>query len=168
MSLAEVLDDRDVLDDAGDGVRVLKISLKVLLKISSRSNIRNLVMIAPILQVSSWSLVWQECSWWCWRWCQGTQNSLGSSSESFIKIQHQKPSQDCTYPASHFLESWRTWMFLMELEMVSGHSEYLWEVLLKVSSRYNIRNLVKTAPILEGTCWTLRVQDVHHGTGNGV
>ena len=57
MSLAEVLDDRDVLDDAGDGVRVLKISLKVLLKISSRSNIRNLVKIAPILQVSSWSLV---------------------------------------------------------------------------------------------------------------
>ena len=56
MSLAEVLDDRDVLDDAGDGVRVLKISLKVLLKISSRSNIRNLVKIAPILQVSSWSL----------------------------------------------------------------------------------------------------------------
>ena len=51
-----VLDDRDVLDDAGDGVRVLKISLKVLLKISSRSNIRNLVKIAPILQVSSWSL----------------------------------------------------------------------------------------------------------------
>jgi len=56
MSLAGVLDDRDVLDDAGDGVRVLKISLKVLLKISSRSNIRNLVKIAPILQVSSWSL----------------------------------------------------------------------------------------------------------------
>ena len=56
MSLAGVLDDRDVLDDAGDGVRVLKISLKVLLKISSRSNIRNLVKIAPILQVSIRSL----------------------------------------------------------------------------------------------------------------
>ena len=56
MSLAGVLDDRDVLDDAGDGVRVLKISLKVLLKISSRSNVRNLVNIAPILQVSSWRL----------------------------------------------------------------------------------------------------------------
>ena len=48
MSLAEVLDDRDVLDDAGDGVRVLKISLKVLLKVSSRSNIRNQVKIAPV------------------------------------------------------------------------------------------------------------------------
>ena len=57
MSLAGVLDDRDVLDDAGDGVRVLKMSFKVLLKISSRSNIRNLVTIAPILQVSSWSLL---------------------------------------------------------------------------------------------------------------
>ena len=56
MYLAGVLDDRDVFDDAGDGVRVLKISLKVLLKISARSNIRNLVKIAPILQVSSWRL----------------------------------------------------------------------------------------------------------------
>ena len=62
MSLAEVLNDRDVLDDAGDGVRVLKISLKVLLKVSSRSNIRNLVKIAPILQVSYWSLGGQGCS----------------------------------------------------------------------------------------------------------
>ena len=49
MSLAGVFDDRDVLDDDGDGVRVLKIPLE-------------------------------------------------SSSESFIMIQHQKPSQDCTYP----------------------------------------------------------------------
>ena len=98
MSLTGVLDDRDVLDDAGDGVRVLKIP-------------------------------------------------LGSSSESFIKIQHQKPSQDCTYPPSLLLESWRTGMFLMELEMVSGYSEYPWEVLLKVSSRYIIRNLVKTLSV---------------------
>ena len=56
MSLAGVFNDRDVLDDAGDGVRVLIISLKVLLKISSRSNIRNLVKIAPILKVSCWGL----------------------------------------------------------------------------------------------------------------
>ena len=58
MSIAGVLDDRDVLDDAGVGVRVLKISLKV----SSRSNIRNLVKIAPILQVPYWSLGGQGCS----------------------------------------------------------------------------------------------------------
>ena len=70
-SLDGVLDDMDILDDAGDGVRVLKIS-------------------------------------------------LGSSTESFIKIQHQKPSEDYTYPPSLLLESWRTGMFLMELEMVSG------------------------------------------------
>ena len=56
MSLAGVSNDRDVLDDDGDGVRVLKISLIVLLKISLRSNIKNLVKNAPILQVSSWSL----------------------------------------------------------------------------------------------------------------
>ena len=56
-SLAGVLDDRDVLDDAGDDVRVLKIPLddkdvlddtgdylwEVLLKVSSRYIIRNLV-----------------------------------------------------------------------------------------------------------------------------
>ena len=58
-SLAGVLDDRDVLDDAGDGVRVLKIS-------------------------------------------------LGSFTESFIKIQHQKPSQDSKCQLSIFLESRRT------------------------------------------------------------
>ena len=75
MSLAGVLDDRDVLDDAGDGVRVLKIS-------------------------------------------------LGSSIESFIKIQHQKLSQDCTCPTCLLLESWMTGMFLMMQEMVSGYSKY--------------------------------------------
>ena len=75
MSLAGVLDDRDVLDDAGDGDRVLKIS-------------------------------------------------LGSSTESLIKIQHQKLSQDCTYPSCQLLESWMTGMFLMMLEMVSGYSKY--------------------------------------------
>ena len=51
MSLAGVLNDRDVFDDAEDGVRVLKIS-------------------------------------------------LGSTTENLIKIQHQKPSQDSTYPPS--------------------------------------------------------------------
>ena len=35
-------------------------------------------------------------------------------------------------------------MFLMELEMVSGYPKYPREALLKVSLRFNIRNLVKT------------------------
>ena len=42
--------------------------------VSSRSNIRKLVKTPPILQVSSWSLGGQECSWWSWQWCQGTHN----------------------------------------------------------------------------------------------
>ena len=105
-SFPGVLEDSDVLDGAGDGVRVLK-------------------------------------------------TSLGSFTESFIKIQHQEPCQDSKYPPSHFLESWRTVMFLMELEMVSGYSKHPWEALLKVSSRSNIRNLVKTLNILQVISWSL-------------
>ena len=41
-----------------------------------------------------------------------------SFCESFIKIQYQKPCQDSTCPPSLFLESWRTWWFLMNLEVV--------------------------------------------------
>ena len=83
----------DVLDGAGDGVRVLIISMR-------------------------------------------------SFTESFIKIQHQEPHQDSTYPPSLFLESWRMWMFLMELEMVLWYSLYPLEALLKVTLRSKIRNFV--------------------------
>ena len=89
-SLAGALDDRDVLDDAGDGVRVLKISLKVLMKISSRSNIRNLA--GAFYERNVLDDVGGGV--------RVLKIPLGSSSESFIKIQHQKPSQDCTYPPS--------------------------------------------------------------------
>ena len=95
-----------------------------------------------------------------------------SSKASFIKIQHQEPSQDYTYHPSLLLKCWRTGMFLMELgmesrysesqrtgvfliELMSRYSKYPWEVLLKVSSRSNIRNLVKFAP---ATTWSLRGQ----------
>ena len=85
-----------------------KFPWEVLLKVSSRSNIRNLVKIAPILQVSYWSLGGQGCSWWSWRWCQGTQNTLGKFAVSFIKIYYQEPSQDSKCQLSIFLESRRT------------------------------------------------------------
>ena len=39
-------------------------------------------------------------------------------------------------------------MFLMELEMVSDYSKYTREALLKVSSRPNIRKLVRIPPSL--------------------
>ena len=105
-SFPGVLEDNDVLDGAGDGVKVLNIS-------------------------------------------------QGSFTESFMQIQHQEVSQDSTYPPSHFLESWRKVMFLMELEMVSGYSKYPREALLKVSSRSNIRKLVKTTPIIKVSSWSL-------------
>ena len=64
--LPGVLKDVDVFDGAGDGVRVIIIS-------------------------------------------------IGSFTESFIKIQQQEPPQDSTCHPSVFLESWRTWMIVMEL-----------------------------------------------------
>ena len=69
------MEERDVLDGAGDGVMVLKIS-------------------------------------------------QGSLSESFIKIHHKEACKDYTYHQSLFLESWRTWWFLMDLEMVEGGLVY--------------------------------------------
>ena len=65
--------------------------------------------------------------------------SIRSFTESFIKIQQQ----DSTYPPSLFLESWMIGLFLMELDMVFGYSKYQCGTSLKVSSRSNIRNLVK-------------------------
>ena len=78
-----------------------------------------------------------------------------SFCESFIKIQYQKPCQDSTCPPSLFLESWRTWWFLMNLEVVSYDRDHTSEVFVKVSSRSNIRNLVKTPPVLQVSPWSL-------------
>ena len=61
------------------------------------------------------------------------------------KIQHQIPYQVSTCPSSLFLESWRTWRFLMNLEVVSDEREHPSEASVKVLSRSNIRNLVKTS-----------------------
>ena len=78
-----------------------------------------------------------------------------SFSESFIKIGHQKPCQDSTYPQSLSLESWRTWRFLMHLVMVSDGREHSREAFLKVSRRLGIRNPVKTPPVLQVFPWSL-------------
>ena len=53
---------------------------KVSVKVSSRSDIRNHVKTAPVLQVSYWSLRGHGHSWWTWRWCQTGlyEYSLGS------------------------------------------------------------------------------------------
>ena len=114
-----VFEDRDVLDGAGDGVKVLNIS-------------------------------------------------KGSLTKSFIKIQHLEVCQESTYPPSHFLDSWRKGMFLMEQEMVSKNSRYPREVLLKVSSRSNSRKLVKTLLPSKSLSGVLEERDVLDGAGDGV
>ena len=94
------------------------------------------------LHLSSKSLpgVWEDMDIPDWsgdgvRW-EGT--SIGTVCESFIKIWHQEPCQDSTCPPSHFLESGRTWTFLMDLEMVSDGREHPSEAFVKVSSRSNL------------------------------
>ena len=84
--------------------------------------------------------------------------SLESFTESFIKIQHHEACQDSIYCPSHFLESWRTGLFLME--MGSEYSKYPREALKKVSSRSIIRKLVKTLPILQVSSWSMQERDV--------
>ena len=74
--------------------------------------------------------------------------SIGSFCESYIKIQLQEPCQDSTCPLSLFPESWRTWRFLMNLEMVSDRREQTLEASVKFSSRLTIWNPVKTPTVL--------------------
>ena len=80
---------------------------------------------------------------------------IRSLTESFIKIQHKDAYQDSPYHQSLFLESWRKGMFLMKQEMVSGYPKYPKEALLKVTSRSNTGNLVKTTPIIIVSFWSL-------------
>ena len=78
-----------------------------------------------------------------------------SVGESFIKIWHQEPCQDSICPPSLFLVSRRTWTFLMDLQMVSDGREHPSEVSVKVSSRSDIRNHVKTPLVLQVSSWGL-------------
>ena len=94
--------------------------------------------------------------------------SLGSFTESFIKIQHLEVCQESTHPPSHFLESWSKGMFLMELEMVSRNSRYPREVLLKVSSRSTSGSLSRLCLSSKSLPGVLEERDVLDGAGNGV
>ena len=62
---------------------------------------------------------------------------------------HKKPCQDSTCPPSLFLESWRTLRFLMNLEVVSDDRYHPSEAFVEVTSLSNIRNPVKTLPVLQ-------------------
>jgi len=78
-----------------------------------------------------------------------------SCCENFFRFQHQEPCHDFTCPPSPFLESWRTWMFLTNLEMVPYDMYQSYEVALKISSKSNIRNHVKTLLVLIVPSWSL-------------
>ena len=131
-SLPGVLEDRNILDGDKGGVRVLKISqgsfTESFIKIHHKE-----VKTLPIIQVSSWSLAGEGCSWYAVDGVRVLKILQGSFPESFIKVQHQEPCQYSKFPPSLFLESWRKVMFLMELEMVSEYPKYPKETLLKVS-----------------------------------
>ena len=86
------------------------------------------------------------------RWKRKSKRSF---PESFMKIGHQKPSQDSTCHPSLFLEFWRTWRFLMYLVIVSDEREHPREASLKVSWRLDNRNPVKTPPVLHVSSWSL-------------
>ena len=70
-------------------------------------------------------------------------------------IWHQEPCQDSTCPPILFLESRRSWTSLMDLEMVSYGREHPSKVSVKVSSKSDIRNHVKTPPVLQVFSWSL-------------
>jgi len=59
-------------------------------------------------------------------------------------------------PPSLFLESRRTWRFLMNLEMLSNGRECPSEVSVKLLSRSYIRNHVKIPPVLQVSSWSPR------------
>ena len=94
----------DVLDLAGDGAKVLKILqgslfFKSLPGVLKDMDIHNEARDGDkVLKISH-----------------------GNFTESFINIHHQEACQDSIYPPSLFLESWRTRVFLIELELVSGY-----------------------------------------------
>ena len=113
---------------------------------------KNHVKTPPVLQVSSWSLGGHGYSWLPWRWCQmggnihqkclwkfyqdltsGTMSRLHLSSKSLPGVQED-----------------------MDLDMVLDGRDHPSKVSVKVSSRSDIRNHVKTAPVFQVSSWSQR------------
>ena len=105
-------------------------------KIEWRSNLWNPVKTPPpkslILRTLSpqWTLKWWQMK----------------------EIIHSKDptSDDSTFPQSLFLESWRTWRYKANLQMMSYDMYQPFEVPVKIPSKSNIRN-----PILKVPSWSL-------------
>ena len=83
----------------------------------------------------------------CWRL------SFQIFCESFFK---DPTSQDSTFPPCLFLETWRTWRFLANHEMVSYDMYQPSEVAVKIPSKSKIRNPIKTLHVLQALSWSLR------------
>ena len=87
--------------------------------------------------------------------------SLGSLTESFIKIQQKEAYQDSTYPHNLLLESWRTWKFLMVLELV-------WDVLDLAGDGAKVLKILQGSLLFKSLPGVLKDMDVHDEAGDGV
>ena len=135
MNLEVVSEDRDHHSEAS-------------VKFSSRSNTRNPVKTPPILQFSSWILAGHGGSWWTLRWCQ----MIGIILQKLLRKFHQDLTSG-TLSRLH-LSSKPLLGVLEDLEVVLDDRYHPSEASAKVSSRFNIRNPVKTPPVLQVSSWS--------------
>ena len=123
-SLPGILEDMEVPDKVGNGVRGLGQPLRSIPK--SFINIDHLetssCLSSLFMSFKSLPGVLEdiEVPDQVGNGARGLGQPLGSIPESFMKIKHLKPYQDSPCPSSLFLESWKTWRFMTKLEMVSG------------------------------------------------
>ena len=123
-----VLEDGDVLDRVGVGVRVLNISLGSF----TESFITSASLSRLYLSSKSFPGVWED-----WDVLGGAGDGSGYSKhprEALLKVSSRSNIRKLvktspiikvsSRPPSLFLKSWRIGMFLMELEMVSRYSIY--------------------------------------------
>ena len=107
---------------------------------------RNHVKTPPVLQVSGW----HGHSWLNWRWCQMAGNIHHKCLREFY---HNLTS--VTMSRLHLSsKSLPRILEDMDLEMLLG-KEHPSKVSVKVSSKSDIRNHVKTPPVLQVFSWSL-------------
>ena len=92
---------------------------------------------------------------WLNYWTNGLRRSFVLFIGSFIKIWYQQPWHDFSCPPYLFLDSRRTWIFHMDLDMVSDWRVHPSEVSVKVSATSDIRNHVKTPHVFQVSSWSL-------------
>ena len=74
---------------------------------------------------------------------------IGIILKKLLRKFHKDPTSETLsrfhLSSKSLLESWRTWRFLINLEVVSDDRNHPSEASVKVLSRSNIRNLAKTS-----------------------